>query len=76
MPALAVLLAEPVPDMTCLVSAGSAQEMLRPYVAFNAALRSSHHAFVQKLEEQCKMLLTHQLQVAPQRDVVIQTWCD
>ena len=44
--------------------AGSAQDMLRPYVAFNAALRSAYHALVLRLEEQCRMLLGHQLQVA------------
>ena len=37
--------------------------MLRPYVAFNAALRSAYHNFVHNLEERCKMLLEHQLQV-------------
>lgn len=37
--------------------------MLRPYVAFNAALRSAYHTFVHSLEERCKMLLEHQLQV-------------
>ena len=40
------------------------QEMLRPYVAFQATLRSAYHAFVLKLEEECKMLLNHQLQVS------------
>lgn len=43
--------------------AGASQEMLRPYVAFQATLRSAYHAFVLKLEEDCKMLLNHQLQV-------------
>jgi hypothetical protein len=43
--------------------AGASQEMLRPYVAFQATLRSAYHAFVLKLEEECKMLLNHQLQV-------------
>ena len=45
--------------------AGSAHHMLRPYVAFNAALRSAYHTFVVSLEERSKMLLNHQLEVEP-----------
>ncbi|BDA44188.1 Dynamin-related protein 5A [Coccomyxa sp. Obi] len=39
-------------------------DALRPYVAFNAELRAAFQAFVNLLEEQCRGLVRHQLDVA------------
>lgn len=42
----------------------AADDALRPYVAFNAELRAAFQAFVNVLEEQCRGLVRHQLDVA------------
>lgn len=45
-------------------AADPTHDTLRPYVAFHAALRSAHHSFIARLEDQCKSLLQHHLQAA------------
>lgn len=42
----------------------SADNALRPYVAFNAELRVAFQAFVGALEEHCRGIVRHQLDVA------------
>lgn len=41
-----------------------ADSSLRPYVAFNAELRTAFQAFVCGLEERCRGLVRHQLELA------------
>lgn len=43
---------------------GPVKETLQPYVAFHAALRSAHMAFVARLEAQARTLLRHHLDTA------------
>lgn len=45
-------------------SADPSHDTLRPYVAFHAALRSAHHSFIARLEDQCRNLLQHHLEAA------------
>eukprot|EP00873_Tetraselmis_striata_P043070 jgi/Tetstr1/463334/TSEL_008257.t1 len=44
--------------------AGEIDDTLAPYVAFHAALRASYNAFVNKLEERAKGLVSHHLEAA------------
>ena len=52
-----------VSDATAM-AADPSHETLRPYVAFHAALRSAYHRFIAHLEENCKSLMRHHLEVA------------
>ncbi len=46
------------------IKRGCADSALRPYVAFNAELRAAFQAFVGGLEEHCRGIVRHQLDVA------------
>ena len=43
--------------------AGADAALMRPYVAFNAALRVAFSSFVGRLQEQARALLAHHLEV-------------
>ena len=45
------------------VWAGTEQELLRPYVAFHAALRLAFASFLGDIQEQCRTMLRHHLEV-------------
>jgi hypothetical protein len=47
-----------------LMTTGVADGMLRPFVAFNAELRSAFQSFLNSLEERSQSLVQHQLEVA------------
>lgn len=51
-------------DKHVVCCAGPVKETLQPYVAFHAALRSAHMAFVTRLESQARTLLRHHLDTA------------
>lgn len=48
----------------CAMRSAPSKEVLQPYVAFHAALRTAHMAFVTRLEERAKGLLQHHLEAA------------
>ena len=48
----------------CTRAADPSHDILRPYVAFHAALRSAYHSFIAHLEDNCKSLMRHHLEAA------------